>query len=168
MLFKASLQAPFKAFQKSHFRCFWGCSFSHYRPHIQATLKRRWWCWSKGLQAPFSNAIQAPILSIIQPHSEHHSGTHSSIIQAFISAPFKSWSLPLQAPFTSAIQALSKCHCRCSIYTLMMCFFTNERGSRAALRWMQPVPIVARITSLPERMQPVPLAAACMALLGMK
>ena len=115
-----------------------------------------------------ASTIQAPILSIIQPHSERHSGTHSSIIQTLISAPFKSWSLPLQALVTSAIQALSKRHCRCSIYTLMMCFFTSERGSRATLRWIQPVPIVATITLLSERMQPVLLAAACMALLGMK
>ncbi|RVW95335.1 hypothetical protein CK203_034156 [Vitis vinifera] len=41
-------------------------------------------------------------------------------------------------------------------------------GIGAALQWMQPVPIVATITSLSERMQPVPLAVACMALLGMK
>ena len=92
------------------------------------------------LQAPHSSIIKVSLLVLVKgaasaiserhscAHSERHSGTHSSIIQALISAPFKRWSLPLQALVTSAIQALSKRHCRCSIYTLMMCFSPAREG----------------------------------------
>ena len=80
----------------------------------------------KGAATPFSSAIQVPILSIIQPHSERHSDPHFSAIQALIPASFRrSFQRHSSAdlcrckpPVTSTIQALFKHRCIC-------CFFRH-------------------------------------------
>ncbi|RVW93260.1 hypothetical protein CK203_022310 [Vitis vinifera] len=68
-------------------KCCWGCSFSHYRPHIKAPLLY----WSKGLQAPIPRSIQAPISSVI-------SGVVQAPMQVLVPSAIQA---PLQASFRS-------------------------------------------------------------------